>query len=474
MYDAVVVGSGPNGLAAAIFLARAGARVLVIEGEATVGGGMRTAPLTLPGFRHDVCSAVHPLGMGSSFLRTLPLADYGLEWLAPPIPLAHPLDDGSAVALYRDAAMTGAGIGGPDGERWRERMGRLTHAWPRLAPALLGPRPFSPHLLDWARFGLSALQSASFFARRTFAGERARALFAGLAGHAIRPLERPATASVGLVLGMLAHAVGWPLPRGGSQALADAMVRYLQALGGEVVCGWMVEMLAELPPARHYLLDITPRQFLQMAGDSLPGAYRTRLAGYRYGPGVFKLDYALAGPVPWTAPECRAAGTVHVGGTLAEIAAGEREVWYGRHALRPYVLAVQPGVVDESRAPAGKQTLWAYCHVPHNSDVDMSHAVEEQIERFAPGFRELILARSARTAQAMHAYNPNYIGGDINGGVQDLGQIWTRPVPRLSPYSTPLGNVWLCSSATPPGGGVHGMCGYHAARAVMGRLKVED
>ncbi len=466
-YDAIIVGSGPNGLAAAITLAQSGAKVLVIEGKATVGGGMRTAELTLPGFQHDICSAVHPLGMGSPFFADLPLAQYGLDWLPPEIPLAHPFDDGSAVALYENLAATGASIGGEDGQRWQRAMQPLTDAWPQLAPALLSPLPLSPHLLGLTRFGLAALQPAARYARHTYRDERAQALFAGLAAHAIRPLEQMATASFGLVLGILGHAVGWPVPRGGSQAIADAMARYLQALGGEIVCGWPVASLDELPPARVTLLDVTPRQLLGMAGDRLPARYRTQLARYRYGPGVFKLDYALAGPVPWTAPECRRAGTIHVGGTLAEIAHSEREMWYGRHPERPYVLVAQQSLVDSSRARDGQQTLWAYCHVPHGSTMDMTERVEAQIERFAPGFCDLILARHVMTAPAFERYNPNYIGGDINGGVQDLRQLWTRPVPRWSPYSTPLDGLYLCSSATPPGGGVHGMCGYHAAQAAI-------
>jgi phytoene dehydrogenase-like protein len=465
-YDAIVVGSGPNGLAAAITMARRGLKVLVIEGKADVGGGMRTQEITLPGFRHDICSAVHPLGMGSPFFKTLPLEQYGLQWIQPDIPAAHPLDDGTAVALHRNPAATAASIG-PGGERWTRQFAPLAAAWDELAPALLGPRPLTSHLLELTRFGMAALQPADLYARAVLRTQRGAALFAGLAAHAIRPLEQTITASFGLVLGILGHAVGWPLPRGGSAAIAHVMTRHLQDLGGDVVCGWMVESLDELPPARRVLLDVTPRQFLRLADDALPPGYRRKLEGYRYGPGVFKIDYALDGPVPWRAEECRRTATVHLGGTLDEIAASERAMWYGRHSERPYVLVVQPSLFDNTRAPAGKHTLWVYCHVPNRSTVDMTAAIEAQIERFAPGFRDLILARTTRNAADMERYSPNYIGGDINGGVQDVRQLWTRPLPQWNPYATPLPGVFLCSSSTPPGGGVHGMCGYHAACAAL-------
>lgn len=467
-YDAIIVGSGPNGLAAAITIARAGRRVLVIEGKATIGGGLRTQEITLPGFRHDLCSAVHPLGLGSPFFQTMPLDRFGLDWIQPDIPLAHPLDDDAAVALHRGFDETAASIG-PDGPAWIDLMRPLTAAWPQLAPALLGPLPVSPHLPALTRFGVHALLPARWLAERRFRGERARALFAGLAAHGFLPLEQPLSASFGLVLGLLGHAVGWPLPRGGAQSIADALAGYLRWLGGDLVAGWMVRSLDELPPARAVLLDVTPRQFIALAGDRLPPAYRRKLAGYRYGPGVFKIDYALSEPVPWTAAACRRAGTVHLGGTLDQIARGEREVWRGRHPERPFVLVAQQSLFDATRAPAGRHTLWAYCHVPPGSTVDMTARIEAQIERFAPGFRDTVLARSTRTAAAMESLNPNYIGGDINGGVQDLRQLWTRPVLGWPPYATPVEGVYLCSSSTPPGGGVHGMCGVHAARAALGR-----
>lgn len=468
-YDAVVVGAGPNGLAAAITLARAGHSVLLIEAKATVGGGMRTAALTLPGFRHDICSAIHPLGMASPFFANLPLAEHGLGWIQPDIPLAHPLNDGTAVALHRAFDATAQSIGA-DGEAWRKLMQPLAISWPKLAPALLSAMPLSPHLFDLARFGLPALLPATQLARWLFRDERAQALFAGLAAHAIMPLERIFTSSFGLMLGVLGHAVGWPLPRGGSQAIADAMAAYFKSLGGEIVTGWEITSLDELPRARAILLDVTPLQLLKLAGARLPTAYKRQLARYRYGPGVFKLDYALAGPVPWRAAECHRAGTVHVGGTLTEIAAAERTVGQGGHPDRPYVLVTQQSLFDPTRAPAGQHTLWAYCHVPNGSTVDMTAAIEGQIERFAPGFQDLILARSAHNTRDIEQYNANYIGGDINGGMQDILQMWTRPVPRLNPYATPVKGLYLCSSSTPPGGGVHGMCGYHAAQAALRSL----
>jgi phytoene dehydrogenase-like protein len=393
----------------------------------------------------------------------LPLDRFGLEWVHPEIPVAHPLDDGSAAAAHRSLPMTAAGLG-EDGRAWMRLMEPPAAAWESLIPAFLSPLPLTPNLLGLSRFGVHALQPATWLANARFAGERAKALFAGLAAHSIMPLENPATAAFGLVLGILAHGVGWPFPRGGAGAIPTAMARYLQSLGGKIETGWQVESLDELPTARTVLLDVTPRQFLKMAGDRLPSGYRHKLEGYRYGPGVFKIDYALSEPVPWTAPECRRAGTVHLGGTLAEIAASERAAGRGRDPQQPYVLVAQQSLFDPTRAPAGKQTLWAYCHVAHGSTFDMTERIEAQIERFAPGFQDTILARRLHAPMDLHRYNPNYIGGDINGGVQDLRQLWTRPLLRIPPYSTPLPGVFLCSSSTPPGGGVHGMCGYHAAR----------
>ncbi|MCC9074663.1 NAD(P)/FAD-dependent oxidoreductase [Litorilinea aerophila] len=464
-YDAVVVGAGPNGLAAAITLARAGRSVLVIEARGTIGGGARTGELTLPGFRHDICSAIHPLGLGSPFMRTLPWKELGVEWIQPDIPLAHPLDDGAA-ALHRSPEETAASLG-RDGPAWRRLFEPLAAHWERLGPILLGPHPLSPRVDLLARFGIPAAMPANLLPRLAFRGERARALFAGLAAHSFLDFNQPFSSAFGLTLGLLGHAVGWPIPRGGSQAIVDGMARYLQSLGGDMVCGWEVESLDELPESRIQLLDVTPRQFLKLAGEKLPAGYRRKLERYRYGPGVFKIDYALSEPVPWRSGACRRAGTVHVGGTLAEIAASERDVNRGKLSERPFVLVAQQSLFDETRAPAGQHTLWAYCHVPHGSTADRTEAIEGQIERFAPGFRDVILARAVHNSADYERYNPNYVGGDINGGVQDIRQLWTRPVLRWPPYATPLPGVFLCSSSTPPGGGVHGMCGFHAARAAL-------
>ncbi len=465
-YDAIVVGSGPNGLAAAITLARAGRSVLVREAAATIGGGMQTAEVTLPGFQHDICSAVLPLGVASPFFRTLPLEAYGLRWIYPPLALAHPFDDGTAATLERSLAATAATLGA-DATAYQNLMAPFVAGWGDLEGSLLGPLAVPRHPFALARFGLQAIRSADGLARGLFKDERARALFAGLAAHSIQALDQPATAAFGLVLGILGHAVGWPVAAGGSGQLANALASYLRALGGVIETGAPVAALAELPSARAIVFDVTPRQLLRIAGDRLPASYRSKLEHYRYGPGVFKVDYALDGPLPWRAAEALRAGTVHLGGTLAEIAHSESEVAQGRHPEQPFVLLAQQSLFDPSRAPAGKQTLWAYCHVPHGSTVDMTLAIERQIERFAPGFKDRILARSVMNTRAMEQHNANYIGGDINGGIQDLRQLWTRPTARLVPYSTPAPGIYLCSSSTPPGGGVHGMCGYYAARAVL-------
>lgn len=469
-YDALIIGSGPNGLAAAITLARQGLSVLVLEARATIGGGMRTAELTLPGFQHDICSAIHPLGMGSPFFRTLDLAQFGLEWIQPDLPVAHPFDDGTAVALQRSLDATADSLG-PDAATYRRLFAPLVDQWDAIADAFLGPLGLPRHPLTMTQFGVRALWPARTAARALFRSPKTQALFAGLAAHAIMPLEKPTTAAFGLVLGTLGHRVGWPLPRGGSQAIADALAGYVTMLGGEIVTDCEVTTLEDLPPARAVLFDTGPRQLLQIAGDRLPDAYRRRLARYRYGPGVFKLDWALSEPIPWTADACRRAGTVHLGPTLEDICLSERQMWRGEHAPRPYTLVTQQSLFDPTRAPDGRHTGWAYCHVPHGSTHDMTDAIEAQIERFAPGFRDCILARHAMTTQDFQRYNVNYVGGDINGGVQDLRQLFTRPVPRLNPYTTPAPDLFLCSSSTPPGGGVHGMCGYHAARTVLKRLQ---
>ena len=467
-YDAVVVGSGPNGLAAAITLARAGRSVLVIEAAPTIGGGARTAELTLPGFLHDVCSAVHPFALASPFLKTLPLAAHGLELIQPPAPLAHPLEGGTAAVLERSIEETGRSLG-VDARAYARLMGPLTAVADILFADLLGPLKLPRHPVLAARFGLRALQPSRRLAERWFAAAPARALFAGLAAHAILPLESWATAAIAIVLGIAGHAVGWPIVRGGSQRLSDSLASYLGSLGGEVVTGWRVESVDELPASDVILLDVTPRQVMRMAGHRLPAGYLRRLGRYRYGMGVFKLDWALTGPIPWTASDCARAGTVHLGGTLEEISASEAAVGRGDHPDRPFVLLAQTSLFDPSRAPSGRHTAWAYCHVPNGSKYDMTARIEAQVERFAPGFRDRILARHVMAPADFEAYNANYIGGDINGGSQDIRQLFTRPVARLVPYATPARGLYLCSSSTPPGGGVHGLCGYYAATAALKR-----
>ncbi len=466
--DAVVVGSGPNGLAAAITLARAGLSVTVFEQSTTIGGGTRTEELTLPGFLHDVCSAIHPLGLASPFFLSLPLDAHGLEWVHPEVQLGHPLPDGKAALLHRDLEETSGALG-IDREAYRRLMAPLVSKWPVLAPDLLAPFHFPRHPLSMARFGLKALLPATLLGRLTFKTPAARALFAGMAAHSFLPLESPLSAAFGLILGALGHVAGWPLARGGSRTIGCAMASYLRSLGGEIVTGHRVASLGELPPARVTLLDVTPRQLDALGASSLPEWYRRKLRRYRYGPGVFKIDWALGGPIPWRSEGCRRAATVHVGGTAEEISRGEREVWRGAHPERPFVLLAQPSVADGTRAPAGKHVGWAYCHVPSGSTFDMAGRIEAQVERFAPGFRDLIVGRHTRNCVEYERYNPNLIGGDIVGGLQDLRQFMIRPT-LLAPYRTPVEGLYLCSSGTPPGGGVHGMCGYHAATLALKEL----
>ena len=468
-YDAVVVGSGPNGLAAAITLARAGCSVLVVEAAETIGGGLRSQPLTLPGFVHDVCAAIHPLAAASPFFRSLPLAEHGVTWIEPDAPLAHPFDDGRTLLLERSLRHTSAGLG-TDGLAYVDLMAPLVRHWESLMDMLLGPLRMPRYPLLLARFGLSGIRSAQDLARGKFTGEGTRALFAGLAAHAVLPLDKRPTAAFGLVLAILGHAVGWPLVSGGSQRLADAMVSYLKSLGGEIQANAPVNSVDELPASRVVLLDVTPRQVLRLAGHRLPNSYRRQLERYRYGPGVFKMDWALDAPIPWRAEACRRAATVHLGGTLDEIADAEQAAFRGQHGERPFVILAQPSVFDDTRAPAGRHTAWAYCHVPHGSKVDMSERIESQIERFAPGFRARILARHVMAPAALEHYNSNYVGGDIGGGVQDLRQLFTRPALRLMPYATPDNRLFICSASTPPGGGVHGMGGYFAAQTALRRI----
>lgn len=465
-FDAVVVGSGPNGLAAAVTLSAAGLRVLVVEGAQALGGGCRTEELTLPGFRHDVCSAAHPMALASSFFRDFDLAAHGVRMVHAEVFLAHPLDGGRAGVATRSVAETASRLGGD-----RAAYERLYEPLVRNSEQIVGwvmsaERRPPAHPFAMASYGMGALRSAQALAAR-FHGEEARALLAGIAAHAMQPLDRLPTGAVGLLLGSLGHAVGWPFVEGGSGRLAEAMAAAVRSAGGEVRSGLWVTSLAELPPARAVLLDLSPRQVLEVAGDRLPSRYRAALGRYRYGPGVFKMDFALSGAVPWSNPECRRAGTVHLGGTFEEVALSEREVAAGRHPRSPYVLVTQPGSADPSRAPVGCETLWVYCHVPAGSEVDMSQRIESQIERFAPGFRDLILAKATRTARQQEAHDPNCVGGDIAAGAQTLRQTLLRPALRWDPYRMPSPGLYLCSSATTPGPGVHGLCGALAARSAL-------
>ncbi|HEY6763524.1 MAG TPA: NAD(P)/FAD-dependent oxidoreductase [Candidatus Sulfotelmatobacter sp.] len=464
---ACVVGSGPNGLAAAIVLAQAGIHVDVFEAESTPGGAARTMELTLPGFLHDFGSAVHPLAAGSPFFASLPLEDYGLRWIHSPAPLAHPFDDGTAAVLERDLAETKTCLG-PDGKAWSALVEPFVSRWQEFAPDVLRPISLFPrHPWLMARFGINALRSAKAISHR-FSSERTRALFGGLAAHSFLSLEEPLSGAFGMLMAIPAHAVGWPIPRGGSQSISNALCGYLTALGGTVRTSSRVESLAELPHYDVILCDVTPRQLVRIGGNRFSETYNRRLQRFRYGSGIFKVDFALSQPVPWAASECLRAATVHLGGSFDEIAASEKATRNGRHADRPFVLLVQPSLFDSSRAPAGKHIAWAYCHVPNGSKEDMLGKLEDQIERFAPGFRATVLARRIFSTGDLEAMDANLVGGDIAGGAMDLRQFVFRPTSRY--YATPARDIYICSSSTPPGGGVHGMCGYHAARLALSRL----
>ena len=468
-YDVVVVGSGPNGLAAAVALSRAGLATLLVEAEDTPGGGARTQQLTLPGFLHDVCSAVHPLAVASPFFSSLKLERFGLEWIHSPAPLAHVLGEDTVVLLERSVDETARRLG-RDGAAYRGLLDVFAERFDELAPMVLAGLqvPRSPVLM--ARFGLSALRSMQGLERGRFKKDAAGALLAGIAAHSILPLDTRATAAIALVLASAAHAVGWPIARGGSGAIVTALVKCLRETGGEIATRFRVSSLRDLPAARAYVLDVTPRQLLSMAGDRLTPGYRRGLERFRYGPGVFKMDWALREPIPWRDAECGRAATVHLWGDLEQIARSEALVHHGAVDAEPFVILAQPSLFDPSRAPPGRHTAWAYCHVPHGSEGDFSAAIESLIERFAPGFRELVLARSSMTAQQLERYNANYVGGDIAGGRSDLRQLFFRPVAKLDPYATSAPDIFLCSSSTPPGAGVHGMCGYWAAQSVLRKV----
>ena len=464
-YDAVVVGAGPNGLAAAITLINKFKSVLLLEAKGTIGGGVRSAELTLPAFIHDICSAVHPLAISSPFFRQLELHRYGLTWIQPDIPLAHPFKDGSALYLHRSLEVTCNALG-PDGTAYKDLLAPFVKNHEKLLSDILAPIHFPKNPFLMTRFAMNALGSVKNLVSAKFQREQTRALFAGIAAHAMMPLEKPATAAFGIVLATLAHAVGWPIIAGGSQKLANALAEYFRQNGGEIVTGKPVYSVDDLPKATFYFFDVTPRQLLNIEGLGLSDSYRKKLARFRYGPGVCKVDWALREPIPWKADICKKAGTVHLGNSYEEIDASIRHAGKGKMYSAPYVVIAQQSLFDSSRAPEGKHTAWAYCHVPQGSAEDIAIRIEDRIEQYAPGFREIIIARNSMSAATMELYNPNYVGGDINGGVQDLRQLYTRPVISLYPYRTSEKNIYICSSSTPPGGGVHGLCGYYAVRCL--------
>ncbi|RWY53670.1 phytoene desaturase family protein [Mucilaginibacter gilvus] len=464
-YDAVVVGSGPNGIAAAILMQQKGLSVLLLEGKDEIGGGLRSAELTLPGFKHDICSAIHPLAAASPFFKNLPLAQFGLNYIYPDIDAAHPLDNGTAAVLKGSVADT-ARLLGNDEHRYSELMSWVTEAWPQIDSDVLGPLHFPKHPFTMAGFGLKALPPATFLTQK-FKTTEARALLAGMAAHSMQPLTYTATSAIALVLMAAGHLKGWPIPKGGSHSIANALAAYFTSIGGKIETGVYVRSLDQLPSAHAVLFDISPKQLLQIAGHKLSAIYKWQLERYRYGMGVYKIDWALDDAIPFVAEGCRRAGTVHIGNTFEEIRASEQQTWDGIHPEKPFVLLAQQSLYDDSRAPAGKHTAWAYCHVPNGSTKNMTGAIESQIERFAPGFKERILAKHTMDTAQMEEYNPNYIGGDINGGVIDIRQLFTRPALRYSPYKTSADGIYLCSASTPPGGGVHGMCGYWSAKKAL-------
>lgn len=464
-YDAIVVGSGPNGLAAAILMQQQGLSVLLLEAKDTIGGGLRTKELTLPGFKHDVCSAIHPLGVASPFFKTLPLADHSLEYIYPEIDAAHPLEHHNSAILCRDMELTAKYLG-DDENAYLKLVGTVTKNWPLIDADVLGPLHFPKHPLALASFGLDALKPVTMLAKQ-FKTKQAKALLAGMAAHSMQPLTNAATSAITLVLMAAGHLRGWPLPKGGSQSIADALAGYFMSIGGKIETNTYVKSLEQLPSAHAVLFDVTPKQLLEIAGHKFSALYKWQLNRYRYGMGAFKVDFALSEKIPFISEACRKAGTVHLGNTLNEIRDAEQQTWNGKHPDKPFVLLAQQSLFDSTRAPEGKHTAWAYCHISNGSTKNMTDAIEKQIERYAPGFRDTILAKHTFNTAELEEYNPNYIGGDINGGVIDLGQLFTRPALRLSPYKTSEKGLYICSASTPPGGGVHGMCGYNAAKKAL-------
>jgi phytoene dehydrogenase-like protein len=464
-YDAIVVGSGPNGLAAAITLQYHGLEVLLIEAKETIGGGLRTCEVTLPGFKHDICSAIHPMAAASPFFSKLPLKQHSLEYIQPEIPAAHPFDDGSAAVLHSCLKQTAEAMG-EDRSVYENLVRPFVNSFGELCNDSLGPFTLPRHPLLLARFGLKALQPASSLVK-TFKEKKARGLWAGMAAHSILPFHKVATSAIGLLLMAAGHVNGWPIPKGGSASIANALASYFSSIGGKIKTGFYVRSLQDLPSSHAVLFDITPRQLLQIAGHKFSLLYTKQMQRYQYGMGVFKIDWALDGPVPFKSEECRRAGTIHIGNSFEEIAQSEHDAWQGKDPDKPFVLLAQQSLFDDSRAPKGKQVLWGYCHAPHGSSRDMTDAIERQIERFAPGFRDRILDKRTMNTAHMESYNPNYVGGDVIGGAATLSQLFTRPALRFSPYRTSTKGLYLCSASTPPGGGVHGMCGYHAARRVL-------
>ena len=467
-YDAIIIGSGPNGLSAAITIAREGYSVLVIEGAKVIGGGVRSDYITEPEFKHDICSAFYPLGMNSPFFKSLNLESHGLQWINPTAPVGHPLDNGESVILQRSVNETANSLG-IDGKSYKKLFNPLVENWPYLIEDILGPLRFPKHPFKTAKFGLIGARSALGLIKSKFKSERTKSLFTGIAAHATQPLNLPFTAGIGLALNIAGHYSGWPIAKFGSQSISNALEKCLLEYGGEIETNNFVTSLKELPKTKIILCDITPKQLVAIAGDKLEKKYIQSMNKFRYGAGIFKIDWALNGPVPWLSKDCHKAGTIHLGGTSLEIARSEQEVSNGKHPDNPYVLIGQQSLFDQTRAPDGKQTLWGYCHVPNGSTKDMTNAIENQIERFAPGFKDLIIQKAVKTTEDMQQYNPNYIGGDIAGGIQDYKQLFTRPDWSITPYATSTKGLYLCSSSTPPGSGVHGMCGYQAAKVALKR-----